>query len=178
MKRTISSAAATEYRRFFLVPLDPPMRSAAFFRTAPARVPVATVSERAPASLPEHDWAQSEPQVVDDKGMSYPPLGFGYRRHSSASTPPSGFRAAIGNDELGGIIAELGQCTSSAPVSQWKTRARIEQSAREHHEMVDLLQARDKTHPTKRIHQPPSPPAQPGRSIMRWIVSRAMRASL
>jgi DNA-binding GntR family transcriptional regulator len=48
-----------------------------------------------------------------------------------------------GNDELDGIIAELRQRTSSAPVSQWKTRARIEQSAREHHEMVDLLQARD-----------------------------------
>jgi DNA-binding GntR family transcriptional regulator len=46
-----------------------------------------------------------------------------------------------GNDELDGIIAELRQRTSSAPVSQWKTRARIEQSAREHHEMVDLLEA-------------------------------------
>lgn len=48
-----------------------------------------------------------------------------------------------GNDELDGIIAELRQRTSSAPVSQWKTRARIEQSAREHHEMVDLLEAGD-----------------------------------
>ncbi|KAB1083083.1 GntR family transcriptional regulator [Neorhizobium galegae] len=46
-----------------------------------------------------------------------------------------------GNGELDGIIAELRQRTSSAPVSQWKTRARIEQSAREHHEMIDLLEA-------------------------------------
>lgn len=48
-----------------------------------------------------------------------------------------------GNDELDGTIAELRQRTSSAPVAQWKTRARIEQSAREHHEMVDLLEARN-----------------------------------
>ncbi|CDZ28629.1 GntR family transcriptional regulator [Neorhizobium galegae] len=48
-----------------------------------------------------------------------------------------------GNDELDGTIAELRQRTSSAPVAQWKTRARIEQSALEHHEMVDLLEARN-----------------------------------
>ncbi|WP_117190359.1 GntR family transcriptional regulator [Rhizobium terrae] len=47
-----------------------------------------------------------------------------------------------GNGELDGVIAELRQRTSSAPVSQWKTRARIEKSAREHQEMVDLLAAR------------------------------------
>ncbi|MCQ1775783.1 GntR family transcriptional regulator [Neorhizobium galegae] len=48
-----------------------------------------------------------------------------------------------GNDEMDGTIAELRQRTSSAPVAQWKTRARIEQSALEHHEMVDLLEARN-----------------------------------
>ncbi|PXA85181.1 GntR family transcriptional regulator [Caulobacter sp. D4A] len=47
-----------------------------------------------------------------------------------------------GNDELNSVIAELRQRTSSAPVSQWKTRARVEQSAREHQEMVDFLEAR------------------------------------
>ncbi|HEV7306470.1 GntR family transcriptional regulator [Ensifer sp.] len=48
-----------------------------------------------------------------------------------------------GNIELVGIIAEIRQRTASAPVSQWRTRARIEQSAREHHLMVDALEARD-----------------------------------
>ncbi|MEI2296831.1 GntR family transcriptional regulator [Ensifer sp. MJa1] len=48
-----------------------------------------------------------------------------------------------GNDELVNIIAEIRQRTASAPVSQWRTRARIEQSAREHHLMVDALEARD-----------------------------------
>ncbi|WP_077960881.1 GntR family transcriptional regulator [Ensifer adhaerens] len=48
-----------------------------------------------------------------------------------------------GNIELVNIIAEIRQRTASAPVSQWRTRARIEQSAREHHLMVDALEARD-----------------------------------
>uniref|UniRef100_UPI003100AD47 GntR family transcriptional regulator n=1 Tax=Neorhizobium sp. EC2-8 TaxID=3129230 RepID=UPI003100AD47 len=47
-----------------------------------------------------------------------------------------------GNGELNGVIAELRQRTSSAPVAQWNTRARIEKSAREHQEMVDLLERR------------------------------------
>ncbi len=47
-----------------------------------------------------------------------------------------------GNGELNSVIAELRQRTSSAPVSQWKTRARIERSSREHHQMVDMLEAR------------------------------------
>jgi DNA-binding GntR family transcriptional regulator len=47
-----------------------------------------------------------------------------------------------GNGELNSVIAELRQRTSSAPVSQWKTRARIEKSSQEHHRMVDLLEAR------------------------------------
>lgn len=48
-----------------------------------------------------------------------------------------------GNIELVNIIAEIRQRTASAPVSQWRTRARIEQSAREHHLMVDALEAGD-----------------------------------
>ncbi|MGF9564905.1 GntR family transcriptional regulator [Neorhizobium sp. JUb45] len=48
-----------------------------------------------------------------------------------------------GNEELNGVIAELRQRTSSAPVSQWHTRARVDQSALEHHQMVDALQAKD-----------------------------------
>lgn len=52
------------------------------------------------------------------------------------------FMQLSGNGELDSVIAELRQRTSSAPVSQWKTRARVEQSAREHQEMVDLLERR------------------------------------
>ena len=48
-----------------------------------------------------------------------------------------------GNSELVEVVAEIRQRTVSAPVSQWRTRARIEQSAREHHLMVDALEARD-----------------------------------
>lgn len=48
-----------------------------------------------------------------------------------------------GNEELNGVIAELRQRTSSAPVSQWHTRARVDQSALEHRQMVDALQAKD-----------------------------------
>lgn len=48
-----------------------------------------------------------------------------------------------GNSELDGVIAELRQRTSSAPVSQWKTRARIEKSAQEHHQIVEALEAGD-----------------------------------
>lgn len=39
------------------------------------------------------------------------------------------------------LVTEIRQRTSSAPVSQWKTRARIEQSSREHHEMVNTIAA-------------------------------------
>jgi DNA-binding GntR family transcriptional regulator len=46
-----------------------------------------------------------------------------------------------GNGELVKLVTEIRQRTSSAPVSQWKTRARIEQSSREHHEMVDAIAA-------------------------------------
>jgi DNA-binding GntR family transcriptional regulator len=40
-------------------------------------------------------------------------------------------------------VSDLRSRTSSAPASQWRTRARIEQSAREHHAMVETLAARD-----------------------------------
>lgn len=48
-----------------------------------------------------------------------------------------------GNGELVELVSEIRQRTSSAPVSQWRTRARVEQSAREHHMMVDALERRD-----------------------------------
>ncbi len=48
-----------------------------------------------------------------------------------------------GNQELVDLISEIRQRTSSAPVSQWRTRARVEQSAREHHLMIDALEAGD-----------------------------------
>ncbi|MCA1409216.1 GntR family transcriptional regulator [Ensifer sp. IC3342] len=48
-----------------------------------------------------------------------------------------------GNTELVNLVTEIRQRTSSAPVSQWKTRARIEQSSREHHQMIDAVAAGD-----------------------------------
>ncbi|WP_312364930.1 GntR family transcriptional regulator [Ensifer sp.] len=48
-----------------------------------------------------------------------------------------------GNSELVEVVSEIRQRTSSAPVSQWRTRARVERSAREHHMMIDALEARD-----------------------------------
>ena len=46
-----------------------------------------------------------------------------------------------GNAELVRLVSEIRQRTSSAPVSQWRTRARIDQSSREHHQMVDAIAA-------------------------------------
>ncbi|MDL2408692.1 GntR family transcriptional regulator [Rhizobium calliandrae] len=48
-----------------------------------------------------------------------------------------------GNKELVELITEIRQRTSSAPVSQWRTRARIEQSGREHHLMINAIEAGD-----------------------------------
>lgn len=48
-----------------------------------------------------------------------------------------------GNVELVNLIAEIRQRTSSAPVSQWITRARIQQSSLEHYEMVDAIAMKD-----------------------------------
>lgn len=48
-----------------------------------------------------------------------------------------------GNQELTTLVNEIRQRTSSAPVSQWRTRARIEVSAKEHHQMIDAIVARD-----------------------------------
>jgi DNA-binding GntR family transcriptional regulator len=50
--------------------------------------------------------------------------------------------ALSGNQELVNLITEIRQRTSSAPVSQWRTRARIEQSGREHHQMIDAIEAK------------------------------------
>jgi DNA-binding GntR family transcriptional regulator len=51
--------------------------------------------------------------------------------------------ALSGNRELVDLITEIRQRTSSAPVSQWRTRARVEQSGREHHMMIAAIAARD-----------------------------------
>ncbi|CAN7678057.1 GntR family transcriptional regulator [Rhizobium sp. LjRoot258] len=48
-----------------------------------------------------------------------------------------------GNIELVDLVTEIRQRTSSAPVAQWRTRARIEQSGREHHMMIDAIEHRD-----------------------------------
>ena len=57
------------------------------------------------------------------------------------------FHAALlglgGNGELVRLVSELRGRTSSAPAGQWRTKARVEQSAAEHHAMVDALEARD-----------------------------------
>ena len=50
--------------------------------------------------------------------------------------------ALSGNQELVNLITEIRQRTSSAPVSQWRTRARIEQSGREHHQMIDAIESK------------------------------------
>jgi DNA-binding GntR family transcriptional regulator len=47
------------------------------------------------------------------------------------------------NRELRNLVMELRGRNSAAPASQWKTRARIEQSSREHLAMVDALAAGD-----------------------------------
>ncbi|QRM34270.1 GntR family transcriptional regulator [Microvirga sp. VF16] len=49
------------------------------------------------------------------------------------------------NQELVNLIMELRGRGPSAPATQWKTRARIEQSGREHFMMIDALEARDAT---------------------------------
>lgn len=48
-----------------------------------------------------------------------------------------------GNDELVNLVTDIRQRTSSAPVSQWITRARIQQSSVEHYEMIDAIDAGD-----------------------------------
>ncbi|GGF38432.1 GntR family transcriptional regulator [Aliidongia dinghuensis] len=47
------------------------------------------------------------------------------------------------NRELGNLILEFRGRGPSAPLEQWKTRARVEQSAREHFLMIDAIAARD-----------------------------------
>ncbi|MFI5013931.1 MAG: GntR family transcriptional regulator [Hyphomicrobiales bacterium] len=47
------------------------------------------------------------------------------------------------NRELVNVVMELRSRGSSAPAGQWKTKARIERSAREHLEMLAALEARD-----------------------------------
>jgi DNA-binding GntR family transcriptional regulator len=47
------------------------------------------------------------------------------------------------NPELLNLVTELRSRTSSALAGQWSTRARVEQSALEHHAMVEALAARD-----------------------------------
>jgi DNA-binding GntR family transcriptional regulator len=51
--------------------------------------------------------------------------------------------ALCANRELATLATDLRGRMSSAPANQWRTRARIEQSAREHHAMVAALAARD-----------------------------------
>jgi DNA-binding GntR family transcriptional regulator len=47
------------------------------------------------------------------------------------------------NQELVNMALELRGRGPSAPATQWKTRARIEQSGREHFQMIEALKARD-----------------------------------
>lgn len=58
-----------------------------------------------------------------------------------------------GNLELVDLITEIRQRTSSAPVSQWRTRARVEQSSREHHLMIDAIEAGDAEHLKQLVRQ-------------------------
>jgi DNA-binding GntR family transcriptional regulator len=47
------------------------------------------------------------------------------------------------NPELSTLVTDLRSRTSSALAGQWSTRARVEQSSREHHDMIKALRARD-----------------------------------
>jgi DNA-binding GntR family transcriptional regulator len=47
------------------------------------------------------------------------------------------------NPELQNLVTELRSRTSSALAGQWSTRARVEQSSREHHAMIEALSSRD-----------------------------------
>jgi DNA-binding GntR family transcriptional regulator len=58
-----------------------------------------------------------------------------------------------GNQELVDLITEIRQRTSSAPVSQWRTRARVEQSGREHHLMIDAVEAGNAEHLKELVRQ-------------------------
>jgi len=49
--------------------------------------------------------------------------------------------AMCGNRELVELIMEIRRRGPSAPIFQWKTRARMEQSSREHFAMVDAIEA-------------------------------------
>ncbi|OWT64067.1 GntR family transcriptional regulator [Candidimonas nitroreducens] len=57
------------------------------------------------------------------------------------------FHAAVydicSNRELVGLIGDMRGRAPAAPATQWWTRARIEQSAREHFQIVEALEARD-----------------------------------
>lgn len=65
------------------------------------------------------------------------------------------------NPELLTLVTELRSRTSSALAGQWRTRARVEQSSREHHAMVEALSARDAARLKEvialHIRQPESP---------------------
>lgn len=50
--------------------------------------------------------------------------------------------AVCPNRELASMIMEIRRRGPSAPIFQWKTRARMEQSSREHLAMVDAIEAR------------------------------------
>jgi DNA-binding GntR family transcriptional regulator len=47
------------------------------------------------------------------------------------------------NRELIGVVEDLRARCTPAPLTQWRTLARIEQSAREHEQIVEALAARD-----------------------------------
>ncbi len=56
-----------------------------------------------------------------------------------------------GNLELVNLVADIRQRTSSAPVQQWTTRDRVEQSSREHAQMIDALVSKDEAQLTEVI---------------------------
>ncbi|WP_238858105.1 GntR family transcriptional regulator [Faunimonas pinastri] len=47
------------------------------------------------------------------------------------------------NRELVGLVAELRTRASPAPAGQWRSRARVAKSAREHHAMIEAIRRRD-----------------------------------
>ena len=65
------------------------------------------------------------------------------------------------NPELLNLVTELRGRTSSALAGQWSTRARVEQSSREHHAMIEALSDRDGTRLKKMIALHIRQPQQP-----------------
>jgi DNA-binding GntR family transcriptional regulator len=85
------------------------------------------------------------------------------------------------NRQLAKLVSELRSRTSSAPAGQWRTRARIEQSAREHHDLVAAITARDaprlKSTLALHIRQPSTAASEDGNVVGTRAQGSTLRAT-